>query len=140
MMRSGIIPRLGIEFGDAKQSSFFSALKGYLGIQSRESHCEIRNNRTDTGIAGEEAVILVFAMARVACITTFLKAEDVSMTIVPAAGVLCEIAADRGHVANLLRTYFGSGLLKPWESPAECFMILQFGNRHIRTDDPGLFA
>src|SRR5262249_40126229 len=92
------------------------------------------------GITREEAVILVLTVARVASIATLLQAEDVSMTIIPTSRMLCEITTDRGYIANLLRAYFGSRLLKTREGSAERFMILQLGDRHVCTNGPGLFA
>ena len=105
-MRGRFAPRLLIQLGNAQAQLLAVAQDDDARVERAEGDGEVRRDRADAGVAGEQAVILVLAVARVTHVAAFFQTQRVAMTEIPAARMLREIAADGGDVANLTRTHF----------------------------------
>ena len=79
------------------------------GIERGEDDGEIRDDGAQAGAAGEEREVLVFAFGAVAGGAAAFEAGDVGLAIIPAAGMLQEIAGEGGDVANLGGADLGGG-------------------------------
>src|SRR5664280_2172229 len=112
IMRERIFPRAPVKLGHAHARLFSFAQHDGRGVERGENRGEAGHHRTDAGIAGEQTVVTVLAVARVAKVAIFLEANRVAMAEIPAARMLREVAANRGDVADLLRSDFGRGFVQ----------------------------
>ena len=82
----------------------------------------------------KNCVVLVQSIDRVAGITALFEADNVRMTIVPAAGTLTQIAAKRANIPNLWRCDRFSSLCQNGVVVLNGWVCSDIGKRHERTD------
>ena len=136
MVRLGIVPRFRVKIGNRQRDLVLPATNNNLGIERRQRDGEIRHDRTDARVAGEQTVVPVVPFPGVAGVAATFQALNITMTVVPAPRMLREIAADGGDIANLRRTDLGGGLLEAGENTLQFRVFLDFGNGDVRADCP----
>src|ERR1035437_3171264 len=140
IMRQRIFPGALIKLGHA-HARFLAFAQDYCGRLKRgENRGETGHDRADAGIAGEQTVVAVLAVARVAEVAIFLEANRVAVAEIPAARVLREVAANRGDVADLLRSDFGRGFVQAGKNFFDFRVVLDLRNGDERTNRPNFSA
>src|SRR3954468_10480837 len=122
-MSFGIAPGGCVEFRDGEPLLLIAFLDKDRGIESAQGNRHVGDYGADAGITGKEAVIAIVVMARVTHVPAFFKAADVAMTIIPAAGMLGEIAAQSAEISNLPGTDLRSRLLQAGKHLQQLGMI-----------------
>ena len=136
---SRIVPRLLVKVGHAQARLLAVAQHDGGGVERGKRRGQAGHDRADAVVAGEQTVVAVLAVARVAEVAAFLEADGVAMAVIPAARMLREIAADGGDVADLRRGDFRGGVVQAGKDFLNFRVVLDFRDGDKRADGPGCF-